>query len=259
MTKDIITYQSDDGRISFNVNVFEEDVWLTQKQMADLFDKAIPTINEHINHCYKEGEVDRSTIRKFQIVQKEGNREVIRDLEHYNLDVIISVGYRVKSKRGTQFRQWATWILKQYMISGYAINERRIKSIESNLDKLSTELIDEIRKIHDAMLRIANRPITINNQISIGSRELERKIIQLLDEIIKSLSKQNIKSQISEIKEEVIKSPKDKQAKNKIFNFFQEIGDSNSDLHKTIKGAGISGKIIKELIKLGEKLKDFIA
>ena len=254
MTKELITYQSNDGKISFNVNVFEETVWLTQKQMGELFDKERSVITKHIKNVFDEGELEqKSNVQKVHIANSD------KPVELYNLDVIISVGYRVKSKRGTQFRKWATSVLKQYMISGYALNEQRIKSIEDNLDKLSTELRAEIRKVHDAMLRIANRPITINNQIRIGSTELENKIIQLLDEIIKSSSNQNTKAQIYEIKEEVIKSPKNKQAKNKIFNFFQEIGDSNSDLHKTIKGAGISGKIIKELIKLGEKLKDFIS
>jgi hypothetical protein len=95
--------------------------------MANLFDKDRKTITEHINNVYKEGELEKkSTSWDFQLVQKEGDRDITRDIEHYNLDVIISVGYRVKSKRGTQFRQWATNILKQYMMNGFAINEIRI-------------------------------------------------------------------------------------------------------------------------------------
>jgi hypothetical protein len=125
--QNITIYQSNDGKISFNVNVFNETVWLTQKQMANLFDKDRKTITEHINNVYKEGELEKkSTSWDFQLVQKEGDRDITRDIEHYNLDVIISVGYRVKSKRGTQFRQWATNILKQYMMNGFAINEIRI-------------------------------------------------------------------------------------------------------------------------------------
>ena len=137
--QDIITYQSNDGQISFGVNVFEETVWLTQKQMAELFDKDRKTVTEHINNVYKENELEKdSTSWKFQLVQKEGNREVVRDVEHYNLDVIISVGYRVKSQRGTQFRRWATNILKQYLLNGYAINEQRIRALEKKIDSLGT-------------------------------------------------------------------------------------------------------------------------
>jgi hypothetical protein len=110
MSKDeIIIYQSQDGNIKVDVQFFEETAWLTQEQMAQLFGKAKSTISEHINNVYKEGELDRiSTVRNFRTVQSEGQRQVSRNIEHYNLDVIISVGYRVKSKQGTQFRIWAT-------------------------------------------------------------------------------------------------------------------------------------------------------
>ena len=126
----IITYQSSDGQISFGVNLFEDTVWLTQKQMAELFNKDRKTITEHINNIYKERELDKnSTSWNFQLVRKEGNKEVVRRVEHYNLDVIISVDYRVKSPRGTQFRIWANKILKSYLLNGYAINETRIRDI----------------------------------------------------------------------------------------------------------------------------------
>ena len=270
--QDIITYQSNDGQISFGVNVFEETVWLTQKQMAELFDKDRKTVTEHINNVYKENELEKdSTSWKFQLVQKEGNREVVRDVEHYNLDVIISVGYRVKSQRGTQFRRWATNILKQYLLNGYAINEQRIRALEKKIDSLPSEIKEEIlseiekkfdikiNEINKSLLKIANRPITINNQISLASHNLEGKIIELLDKIIKSLSEQEIKAKVTEVKEEIIKPSKDQQGKNKIIHFFKEVGDHNSNMYKVIKGAGASEKIIKELIKLGIKLKDFIS
>ena len=262
--QDIITYQSNDGQISFGVNVFDETVWLTQKQMAELFDKNQRTISEHINNIYDEGELDKNpTYRKFQLVQKEGGRNIVRDVEHYNLDVIISVGYRVKSQRGTQFRKWATSILKQYLLNGYAINESRLKAIEDKIDNLGADLRKEfkteINEINKSLLKIANRPITINNQISLASHNLEGKIIELLDKIIKSLPEQETKAQVAEIKEEIIKPSKDQRGKNKIINFFKEVGDHNSNMYKIIKGAGTSEKIIKELIKLGIKLKDFIS
>jgi len=123
----IVIYQNPKKEVKLDVRLKEETVWLTQRQLAVLFEKGIPTINEHIKNIYKEKELDKnSTIRKFRIVQIEGGRQVKRDIEFYNLDVIISVGYRVKSHRGTQFRIWATKTLKYHLIRGYTINEKRL-------------------------------------------------------------------------------------------------------------------------------------
>lgn len=122
-------YTSQDGQVSLNVSFEQETVWLSQSQMAELFEKNVRTINDHIENIFKERELDfgDSTVRKFRIVRKEGNRQVSRNIEHYNLDVIISVGYRVKSQRGVQFRQWATKTLKQHLIDGYTVNEKRLQ------------------------------------------------------------------------------------------------------------------------------------
>jgi death-on-curing family protein len=133
---EIIIYKSKEGP-KLEVRLEEETVWLTQKQIALLFDKGVPTINEHIKNIYKEGELqENSTIRKFRIVQKEGKRQVERDVDFYNLDVIISVGYRVKSFRGTQFRIWATKTLKEHLIKGYTINEQRLLQTKNTLKDL---------------------------------------------------------------------------------------------------------------------------
>ena len=148
MTKskgEIILYKSPEGDTEINVKLKEETVWLTIIQIATLFKKARTTILEHIKNVYLEGELQQAlTCRKFRQVQKEGKRTVTREIEHYNLDVIISVGYRVKSKRGTQFRIWANKILKDYLIKGYALNEKklkeqtdRIKELEKTLDIFS--------------------------------------------------------------------------------------------------------------------------
>jgi hypothetical protein len=130
----IILYKAKNGKTSLKVNLKEETVWLSQKQMAELFDKDARTINEHIKNIYKENELkEKSTIRNFRIVQKEGSREVERDVQFYNLDMIISVGYRVNSKRGTQFRIWATNILKQHLIKGYTRNTKRLRELEKTI------------------------------------------------------------------------------------------------------------------------------
>ena len=104
----ISLYKSEDGSVSFDVNIDEESVWLTQKQIAELFEKDAKTISRHIINLFKEGTLEKeTTVSNFEIVQKEGYREVIRKVDHYNLDVIISIGYRVKSQKGFHFKQWA--------------------------------------------------------------------------------------------------------------------------------------------------------
>ena len=146
MTSDILIYQNQEGNIKIDVRLQEETVWLTQAQMGQLFGKDKRTISEHISNIYSEGELEKSaTVRKFRTVQTEGNRQVERELDHYNLDVIISVGYRVKSVQGTQFRIWATQRLKEYIIKGFTLNDDRFKSGSSM--NYFNELQERIREI----------------------------------------------------------------------------------------------------------------
>ena len=123
LNNQIVLYQSEDGMTQLDVKLEGETVWLNRQQMAELFGRDVKTIGKHINNALKE-ELDNSTVAKFATVQKEGSRLVNREVEYYNLDMIISVGYRVKSKRGVEFRRWANGILKQFLINGYAVNER---------------------------------------------------------------------------------------------------------------------------------------
>jgi hypothetical protein len=146
MTSDILIYQNPDGNIKIDVRLQEETVWLTQEQMATLFGKARNTITEHIQNVYEEGELEQNrTSRKFRQVRTEGKRAVEREIDHYNLDVIISVGYRVKSVQGTQFRIWATQRLKEYIIKGFTLNDDRFKSGSSM--NYFNELQERIREI----------------------------------------------------------------------------------------------------------------
>lgn len=138
----IVIYQSKDGQTSIEVNLKEETIWLSQKQMAELFDKDRSTITEHILNIYRTEELEKkSTCGKFPQVQIEGNRKVNRQIEMYNLDMIISVGYRVNSKRGTQFRIWATSILKKHLTEGYTVNQKRLQELQQTI-KLLKEVID---------------------------------------------------------------------------------------------------------------------
>ena len=121
----IVIYQTEDGRTQLDVKLENETVWLTQAQMTELFQTTKQNISLHINNIFKEGELDsKATVKEYLTVQHEGKRTVRRKVKYYDLDVIISVGYRVKSIRGTRFRQWATSVLRDYLIKGYAINQR---------------------------------------------------------------------------------------------------------------------------------------
>ena len=144
---EIIVYQTEDNRTRIEVRLENETVWLTQKQMAELFQKDVRTINEHIQNVFGEGELQRgATIRKFRIVQLEGARSVEREVDFYNLDVVISVGYRVKSPRGTQFRIWATQRLREYIVKGFTLDDERLKQ-GGTKNEYYDELLQRIREI----------------------------------------------------------------------------------------------------------------
>lgn len=139
-TDDVVVYRSADNAVQLDVQLAEETVWLTQKQMAQLFNTTPQNITLHIGNIYKEQELLQSaTCKDFLQVQVEGGKEKRRLTKFYNLDVIISVGYRVKSQRGTQFRQWATSVLKQYMLRGYAINNR-FERLEQRMSKAENQI-----------------------------------------------------------------------------------------------------------------------
>lgn len=143
---EIVIYQNQDGSVRIDVRLEDENVWLTQKLMAELFQKDVRTINHHIQNIYAEKELNpKATIRKYGIVQIEGKREVSRMVDFYNLDMIISVGYRVKSSVATRFRIWATQHLKEYIIKGFTLNSERFKSGESM--NYFNELQERIREI----------------------------------------------------------------------------------------------------------------
>jgi len=131
----IVIYKDQNGNIKIDVRFDGNTVWLTQKMMSLLFQVSVPTVNEHIKNIVKEGEInDLATIRKFRIVQKEGERDVERDVEFYNLDLIIAVGYRVKSAQGTAFRKWATERLSEYIVKGFVIDSERLKNPDLPFD-----------------------------------------------------------------------------------------------------------------------------
>ena len=146
---EILIYQTDDGQTNIEVKIEDDTVWLTQQQMSELFQTSRTNVVEHIKHIYEEGELDEiSTCRNFRQVRKEGNREVTRQIPHYNLDMIISLGYRIKSVIATRFRQWSTKRLKEYMIKGFTIDDERLKG--NGGGNYWKELLDRIRDIRSS-------------------------------------------------------------------------------------------------------------
>lgn len=226
-TGEVIIYKTEDGP-NLKVNLVDDSVWLNQAQMAELFDKDRDTVSEHIQNIYKQAELSQNrTTRKFRAVQIEGKRQVERLIEFYNLDVIISVGYRVNSKRGTQFRIWATKRLRDYLLKGYAINKDRIK--DDNLAKVK-ELQSAVQLIQIAIKEkklegyekevlniITDYASTWTTLYQYDKDNLEldsgtKKIISVLDY-------DKIKISIDRFKDRLIK---DKQASNL---FGKEVGD----------------------------------
>jgi hypothetical protein len=156
----------------------DESLWLTQRQLADLYEKSPKTISEHINNIYIDGELEPdATIRKFRTVAREGTRDVDRLLDHYNLDAVLAVGYRVRSSRGTQFRQWATQVLKEYLINGFAMDDERLKDPSRDVvGDYFDELLERIRDI----------------------RSSERRFYQKITDIYATASDYNAKAPVSQ-------------------------------------------------------------
>ncbi len=152
----VVLYQTEDGRTRVQCRFEGETIWLTQALMAELFHVSVPTINEHLRGLFEEGEVDRAaTIRSFRIVRTEGSRQVAREIEHYSLPVILAVGYRVRSPRGTQFRQWATARLTEFLVKGFAIDDERLKEPSGpGVPDYFDELLERIRDIRASEARM---------------------------------------------------------------------------------------------------------
>ena len=176
-------YQAEDGKTKIDVKLKNDTVWLSLNQLSELFQRDKSVISRHIKNIFNEKELDKkSTVAKFAIVQKEGKREVVREIEHYNLDVIISVGYRVKSKRGVQFRIWANKIIKDYLVKGYVINHQKLL--------LYTTLLNNLKDTINNLTYLAKE-----NKLEAGET---REVIQIMEyykealDIIDKYDKQNL-------------------------------------------------------------------
>ena len=240
---EIIIYTSEDGSISLDTKLENDTIWLTQKQMAELFDKNIRTVNEHINNIFKEGELDKiSVVRNFRITASDGKQY---DTNFYNLDVIISVGYRVKSLRGTQFRIWATNTLREYLTKGYVINEKmlktqqnKIQTLQSTVNLLKRSLQNQISTVNEAQ-DIANIMDNFAQGLDLlddfDHKTLDTKGITQKDAVI--ISKEEYLSVINKMKSEfasdVFANPKDNSFDSSINQIYQTFG--GQDCYPTLE------------------------
>lgn len=210
---EIIVFKPEDGDTEFQVVLDGEHdtVWATEQQIMELFRKARRTIGEHIKNIYEEGELDKdSTWREFRQVQKEGNREVSRKVSVYNLDVIISVGYRVKSKVGVEFRRWATQRLKEYFLKGYAINQKllqseqnRIKLLQKEVNLLNRELLETQRTLTDGLLSIISHYSKSFELLEKYDKD-ELSSENLNKEVIYTINYDDVKEAIQQLKSDLI-------------------------------------------------------
>lgn len=202
---EIIIYKSPDQQTEIQVQFNGDTVWLSQTQMATLFKQTKQNISLHINNCYKEGELQKkATVKESLTVQNEGKRTVQRKLEYYNLDVIISVGYRVKSKQGTQFRQWATQRLKDYLVKGYAINEERLKETQTQFRELkqAVALLGKVAGAKELSGNEAQGLLKVLNDFTVALDILDQYDHQTL-KIRKSTSKEVFRISYKEAKKAI--------------------------------------------------------
>jgi hypothetical protein len=165
---DILLYSTSNGTVKIEVLYENETFWLSQKRIAELFGVEVPTINYHLKEIFRSGELEEiATIRKFLIVQKEGNRDVSREIEFYNLDAVIAVGYRVNSLQATRFRMWATKTLKEFIIKGFVMDDERLKQSKRFGQDYFTELLERIREIRASERRFYQKMMDIFSECSL--------------------------------------------------------------------------------------------
>ena len=167
---EFVLYQTDDGLARVQVRLHEGAVWLTQRDLADLYQVKVPTLNEHLRNLYAEGELaPEATIRQYLTVRTEGNRSVSRLVDHYALPVVLAVGYRVRSPRGTQFRQWATARLSEYLVKGFTLDDERLKNPSG---AGGTDYFDELQAMNRKPMHMAGWAHKLDEFLKLSDREL---------------------------------------------------------------------------------------
>ena len=243
---EIIIYTSDDGSVSLDVKLEQDTIWLTQDMIVKLFDSSKANISEHISHIFQDEELDKiSTVRKFRTVRKEGSRNVSRELEYYNLDMIIAVGYRVNSKKATQFRIWATNVLRNYLTKDYAVNEKLLQSQKSKIEVLKTSVsllsrslnnqIDSVEKAKDAANLLENFAKGLDLLDNFDHKTLDTKGLTK-KEVVRIPTEeflQVIDNMKSEFASDVFANPKDNSFESSVNQIYQTF--DGKELYPTLE------------------------
>lgn len=242
----IVIYQTEDGQTRIDVKMQNETVWLTQETMAQLFDTTVPNINMHIKNIYGDEELDKNrTIKDFLTVRKEGKRNVSRNLTYYNLDMIIAVGYRVKSKTATQFRIWANKILKEYLIQGYSVNKQllskqqeKLQTLQSTISLLTRSLTNQVETVEQAQSVakiLENFAHGLNLLDNFDHKELDKKGNTTKEAI--RISKEEFLQVINEMKSDyesdVFAVPKDESFASSVNQIYQTF--DGTELYPTLE------------------------
>lgn len=243
---EIIIYTSTDGSVSLDVKLEQDTIWLTQKAMAELFSVKTPAVNKHINNIYKDEELqEKSTISKMEIVQKEGERSVSRETTFYNLDMIIAVGYRVNSKRATQFRIWATNVLKDYLTKGYVINEKQLQAQKNKIETLQTTVsllarslnnqIDTVEEAQDVANLLENFAKGLNLLDDFDHKTLDTKGLTQKEVVYISTKEflEVVDKMKSEFASDVFANPKDNSFDSSVNQIYQTFG--GEDCYPTLE------------------------
>ena len=243
---EIIIYTAKDGSVNIDVHLENETVWLTQDSMAKLFETTIPNINMHIKNIFNEDELEQNrTIKDFLIVRQEGNRNVSRKIAHYNLDMVLSVGYRIKSKTATRFRKWATSVLKDYIIKGYALNKKRLKEqqiqisiLKNAITLMERGLIEQIENLNTARSVaqiLSNFALGLNLLDDYDNKQLDKK--GLNTNTAKRISKEEFLKIINDMKSDfatdVFAVPRDNSFESSINQIYQTF--NGIDLYQTLE------------------------
>lgn len=243
---EIIIYTSEDGSISLDTKLENDTIWLTQDMIVTLFNSSKANISEHISHIFQEEELDReSTVRKFRTVRKEGSRNVSRDLEYYNLDMIIAVGYRVNSKIATKFRKWATNTLREYLTKGYVINEKMLKAQQNKIQTLQSTVslltrsiqnqistVDEAQDVANILDNFAKGLDLLDN---FDHKTLDTKGVTQKEAVVISESEflKVIDKMKSEFASDVFANPKDESFASSVNQIYQTFG--GNDCYPTLE------------------------
>ena len=243
---EIIIYTSEDGSISLDTKLENDTIWLTQDMIVTLFNSSKANISEHISHIFQEEELDReSTVRKFRTVRKEGSRNVSRNLEYYNLDMIIAVGYRVNSKIATKFRKWATNTLREYLTKGYVINEKMLKAQQNKIQTLQSTVslltrsiqnqistVDEAQDVANILDNFAKGLDLLDN---FDHKTLDTKGVTQKEAVVISESEflKVIDKMKSEFASDVFANPKDGSFASSVNQIYQTFG--GNDCYPTLE------------------------